>query len=108
MTKQVLPLLIPSDHPAYVGHFPGQPILPGVVFLDEAQYALTFRERLQVAFTAIISAKFLNPVKPGEALRLSYATTAAAVYSFEVLAGERVVASGVLTFHMPGVGSGIS
>ncbi len=108
MTKQPLPLLIPSDHPAYAGHFPGQPLLPGVVLLDEVQHALTLREGLPEAFTAIRSAKFPSPVKPGEALRLNYAATAAAVYNFEVLAGERVVARGVLTFNRAGVGSGIS
>ena len=25
---------IPADHPALPGHFPGQPIVPGVVVLD--------------------------------------------------------------------------
>ncbi|MBS1142561.1 MAG: hypothetical protein H6R13_4014, partial [Proteobacteria bacterium] len=26
----------PSDHPALTGHFPGRPIMPGVVLLDQA------------------------------------------------------------------------
>lgn len=97
-----LSLSIAADHPAYAGHFPGHPILPGVVLLDAALYALAARQGLGAAGGQIKSAKFLSPVSPGEALRLDYAVTAAGVFRFEVvateMANERVVASGVLSF----------
>lgn len=113
MTEPGLPLLIPTDHPAYVGHFPGQPILPGVVLLDQALRAVASREGLPLAFTTIRSAKFPNPVGVGDALRLNYVATAEAVFRFEVLAGERLagerlVASGVLAFTTNCPGGGIS
>ena len=108
MTEPGLPLLIPTDHPAYVGHFPGQPILPGVVVLDQALRAVASREGLPLAFTTIRSAKFPNPVGVGEALRLNYVATAGAVFRFEVLAGERLVASGVLAFTTNSPRGGIS
>lgn len=108
MTRLELPLLIPSDHPAFVGHFPGQPILPGVVLLDEVQHALTLREGLPEGFNGIRLAKFPSPVRPGEALRISYVQTGASLYHFEVLASDRVVASGVLTCNHPsGPGSDV-
>lgn len=104
MTEPGLPLSIPTDHPAYAGHFPGQPILPGVVLLDRVLHAVASREDLPLALATIRSAKFPSPVRVGEALCLNYATTAGAVFRFEVLAGERLVASGVLAFATTSLG----
>jgi 3-hydroxyacyl-[acyl-carrier-protein] dehydratase len=98
MTGLSLPLSVAADHPAYAGHFPGHPILPGVVLLDEALHALAARHGLDAAGSQIKSAKFPTPVRPGEALRLHCAATAAGAFRFEVRVGERVAASGVLAF----------
>ena len=35
-----LALHIPTDHPAFAGHFPGQPLLPGVSLLAEVLEAV--------------------------------------------------------------------
>lgn len=98
MTMLSLPLAIAADHPAYAGHFPGRPILPGVVLLDEALLALAALQGRAAATAQIKSAKFLSPVQPGESLRLDYSPTAAGVYRFELKAAERVVASGIVAF----------
>jgi 3-hydroxymyristoyl/3-hydroxydecanoyl-(acyl carrier protein) dehydratase len=98
MTTHSLPLAIAADHPAYAGHFPGLPILPGVVLLDEALLALAALQGMPVAASQIKSAKFLSPVQPGESLRLEYSSTAAGVFRFELKAAERVVASGIVAF----------
>lgn len=102
MTGLSLPLSIAADHPAYAGHFPGQPILPGVVLLDEALHALAAVHGLKAATGQIKSAKFLSPVSPGEPLRLDYIAGAEGVFQFKVLAGERAVASGVFVFAAAG------
>jgi len=98
MTMLSLPLAIAADHPAYAGHFPGRPILPGVVLLDEALLSLSALQGEQALRCEIKSAKFLSPVQPGESLRLDYAATAAGVFRFELKAAERVVASGIVAF----------
>lgn len=98
MTGLSLPLPVAADHPAYAGHFPGHPILPGVVLLDEALYALAAARGLEAAIGRIKSAKFLSPVSPGEALRLDCTASAEGVFCFRILAGERAVASGVFVF----------
>jgi 3-hydroxyacyl-[acyl-carrier-protein] dehydratase len=54
---------IDADHPSLPGHFPGAPIVPGVVILDEILAALTeWREDSHL--TIIRAVKFLAPLKP--------------------------------------------
>ena len=95
-------LRIAPDHPAFAGHFPGAPIVPGVVLLDAAVYAVmqSFRSSKtgDGAKTAcqISSAKFLSPVGPGETLTLSYATAASGSTRFDISCGIRKVATGTL------------
>jgi 3-hydroxyacyl-[acyl-carrier-protein] dehydratase len=54
---------IAADHPSLPGHFPGGPVVPGVVILDEILAALTkWRDDCQL--TVIRAVKFLVPLKP--------------------------------------------
>lgn len=93
-----LPLPIEHDHPAYAGHFPGRPILPGVVLLDQAQRAL--EAACPCRITGLALAKFLSPVTPGEALELDYEASAAGL-RFEIRCGARRVASGRYSIAAP-------
>jgi 3-hydroxyacyl-[acyl-carrier-protein] dehydratase len=57
---------IAADHPSLPGHFPGAPIVPGVVILDEVLAALNeWRQDSRV--TVISAVKFLVPLKPSQA-----------------------------------------
>jgi 3-hydroxymyristoyl/3-hydroxydecanoyl-(acyl carrier protein) dehydratase len=54
---------IRADHPSLAGHFPGEPIVPGLVILDEVFSALAeWRKRCQL--TGIRAVKFVLPLKP--------------------------------------------
>ena len=54
---------IGADHPSLLGHFPGAPVVPGVVILDEILAALTeWREDSHL--TVMRAVKFLVPLKP--------------------------------------------
>ncbi len=97
MTTLELP--IAADHPAYAGHFPGHPILPGVVLLDLAQRRL--ERACGVTVTGLAQAKFLSPCGPGDTLQLDYEHTGAAL-RFEIRCGERRVASGRFTLDAAG------
>lgn len=61
---------VPADHPAYAGHFPGHPVLPGVVLLDLAQCHI--EQACGLALNGLALAKFHRVVSPGEDLRMEY------------------------------------
>lgn len=95
MGEHRFPWTVPMDHPAFAGHFPGNPIVPGVVILDRA---IGFANGLQpkpATGWQIGNAKFLVPVRPGEALNFAF-TARGSGFAFTVRSGERDVASGTL------------
>ena len=93
--------VVPANHPAFPGHFPGRPIVPGVVLLDQA---ILFAEKLlgtEALRWQIGNAKFLSPVGPGESLVFSLQPTPRGAIAFTVKSGDRAVASGSLTPPAP-------
>lgn len=88
---------VPHDHPAFAGHFPGRPIVPGVVLLDHAIRLATDRYELEPATLRLGNAKFLSPVAPGETLEFSLQQKASGSIQFDVHSGERHIATGLLT-----------
>ena len=83
-----------ADHPAFAGHFPGVPIVPGVLLLDAAIHAMEGALKQPVA--GIASAKFLQPVGPGEALQLACRPGGSRSSQFEITRGTQRVATGQL------------
>jgi 3-hydroxymyristoyl/3-hydroxydecanoyl-(acyl carrier protein) dehydratase len=87
---------IATDHPAYDGHFPGHPLLPGVVLLAEAIAAIESHAARPAGGWVVENAKFLLPVEPGTPLTFSHDALASGAVRFEVRSPSGVVASGVL------------
>ena len=85
-----------ADHPAFAGHFPGHPIMPGALLLAHALQALA-RAGISTEGCTISSAKFVSPLTPGEPLRLRWQAAAGGRLRLKLLsAGDRPVASAVL------------
>lgn len=94
MTATALP--IAATHPAFAGHFPGAPILPGVVLLDEAIRAVELTGGGEPRCWQVTSVKFLKPVGPGEALILEQERLAGGTVRFTIWSAGQAVATGAL------------
>ena len=62
-------LQVPPDHPAYAGHFPGNPVVPGALLLGWLQSRVEHIAAVQV--NEVASIKFITAVKPGARLDLA-------------------------------------
>jgi 3-hydroxyacyl-[acyl-carrier-protein] dehydratase len=90
-------LEIRADHPAFAGHFPKFPVLPGAVLLDLALQAIAGSRGIDLRDWCIASVKFLDIVRPGDPLRLEHAAPHSGVIRFTVHAATRLAASGSLS-----------
>lgn len=94
--SSVTTLTIAAEHPALAGHFPGTPIVPGVVLLDETLRAIEQSEAMGAARWRIGTAKFVSPVHPGEPLTLEHERLDNGSLRFSVSRAGQPVAHGVL------------
>lgn len=67
---QTVTLPFSENHPAFAGHFPGQPIVPGVLLLAWAQVAIELM--LGHAIQVLNEAKFHSPATPADTLTLEF------------------------------------
>jgi 3-hydroxyacyl-[acyl-carrier-protein] dehydratase len=89
-------LTIGAEHPSLAGHFPGAPIVPGVLLLDEMVRAAQSRAGPAHGRWRIGTAKFLKPVHPGELLTLAHEALPNGSLRFCVARGCEPVAQGLL------------
>jgi 3-hydroxyacyl-[acyl-carrier-protein] dehydratase len=84
-------LCIPATHPSLPGHFPGSPIVAGVILLDRVA-ALLEREGLG-SMGRIPAVKFRSPLLPEEIAELHVAVNGKQV-RFRVTRGSELLTSG--------------
>jgi 3-hydroxyacyl-[acyl-carrier-protein] dehydratase len=85
-----------ADHPVFAGHFPGFPVVPGAVLLDEMLKAIEAARGINLLDWQVSSAKFLSVVRPRDALVLEHERTAPGSIQFTLRVDDRKVASGML------------
>ena len=87
------PFTIAPTHPALEGHFPGRPVVPGVMILDEVLAAAAgFTD---APITGVIQAKFSALLRPGELCVVSFETSRQGL-RFQCRVENRIIASGLL------------
>ena len=90
---------IAGNHPAFAGHFPGTPIVPGALLLDEVLNAIAASEGIAAERCKIPSEKFKRMVGPGEPLILGFEFTGPGAVRFELRSAADVVADGMVLFR---------
>jgi acyl-coenzyme A synthetase/AMP-(fatty) acid ligase len=91
-------LRFPADHPTGPGHFPGNPVIPGAVLLDELIAAL-----FPAPWTGSVeAAKFHHPVRPGDTVTVTHRTeTDSTRFECHLAKTQVLVLSGVLRTRFP-------
>jgi len=100
------------NEPFFQGHFPGFPIMPGVLIVEAMAQAggalllteIPDRESKLMVFTGIERARFRRPVTPGDQLRivvevLAWRSTAVRMEG-KAYVGEKVAAEAVITCRL--------
>lgn len=88
---------IPHDHPCLPGHFPGRPIVPGVVVLDRVLAAIEAGHGGAPGALRMPQVKFAQPLLPGEEAHIELEVLpdiAPPRWRFRVLRGDALLASG--------------
>lgn len=83
---------IPADHPSLPGHFPGRPIVPGVLVLERVLEAIESTHG-PLGALRLPQVKFAQPLLPGECAAVVI-TGQAPCWRFRVLRGDTLLASG--------------
>ena len=64
-----------EDHPVYQGHFPGDPITPGVLTLRMIRECVSRDAGRPLHYSAIKTCRYVALIRPGDTLRLHRQTT---------------------------------
>lgn len=102
---------VTANEPQFTGHFPGNPIFPGVLQVEAlaqvgavAMLSVPENKNKLALFAGIDEVRFKRPVVPGDTLRLEVEilTMRRGIGKGNATAyiGEQVVCSGVLTFAL--------
>ena len=87
---------IGADHPAFEGHFPARPILPGVALVAAVLEAAAAEPGLAACIGAaprLAFVKFLAPVVPGASLTIDFRLGANAL-DWRIDERDRAIAAG--------------
>jgi 3-hydroxyacyl-[acyl-carrier-protein] dehydratase len=89
-----------AEHPSLSGHFPGHPVVPGVVMLGEIMNVIREMANEDLEFVGMPSVKFMSPLKPGESLKITLKHQGDGAMEFTCATASRSIASGCLRYRI--------
>jgi len=93
-------VIIAADHPSLAGHFPGNPIVPGVVLLDEVIAALAAFVDGAPVVTAMPNIKFVSPLLPDREFSIDFEQKKDDLVNFSMTAGDSVIVTGSMRYTL--------
>ena len=98
MVERPLWRKIPSSHPALPDHFPGHPIVPGVVIMSEVWDSVVTVAGRPLHCTGWPQVKFLAPLRPEEQFAIEVAITGPETARFSCTGNNGLLAQGSVRF----------
>lgn len=96
----------PPDSPWFDGHFPGQPILPGIAQLGMVLDAIRHFDNREVNIVQISRVRFKQMIRPGDHLQVIVTSRKGHVgsYAFRIMLDTELACSGWMTVETKGEG----
>lgn len=90
---------VPSDSPWFDGHFPGEPILPGVAQIGMVFDAIRKAHNQELKVSSVRRVRFKRIIRPDDQLKIIAVPLKQETdsYSFRILVQDETVCSGVMT-----------
>ncbi len=94
MHTKVLP-----DSPWFSGHFPGEPILPGIAQLEMALDGIKQLNQKNLKISGVRRVRFKQFIRPNDKIKIKVALREGDVlsYSFRIMVDEEMACNGILT-----------
>lgn len=90
----------PADEPFFRGHYPGNPVTPGVILVDRAVKAAERMIGCGVSLKGMKKVKFSRSVFPDEAVALKLERKGEGEISYSFSKDGTLCASGILVFSL--------
>ncbi|MDP2645204.1 MAG: hypothetical protein Q8P24_09710 [Desulfobacterales bacterium] len=101
-------IFVPPDSPWFCGHFPGEPILPGIAQLGMVYDAISQSGDRNLEISNISRVRFKQMIRPNDQLNITVQprNDRGKSYSFRIMVAGKVACSGVMALENPAGKSG--
>jgi 3-hydroxymyristoyl/3-hydroxydecanoyl-(acyl carrier protein) dehydratase len=92
----------PMNSPWFTGHFPNEPILPGIALIHMVEQAILRHaeaKKKQIKLDTLRRVRFVHPVRPGETISINISSEEVGeeiLFSFKATNKENIVCSGLI------------